>query len=222
MARATRSLTKQDERQAPQTMGALHVQAQAAESLEALTRIFAGSIAADGFRAHLCFGIGEHGAIAPLFGDAGTLPACAATDAGAMTNDGHMLLPLHCWHGADLFISLEGRRIPVGPALRASLAGRAEVYATYGMALLERERDVMTSSGLGLVQRQCLARLLTGERDPQIAAALGLTPLAVRGHIESAMKFLSARSRAEAVSIAARRGWLAGLGFQADGLFAPN
>jgi len=222
MARATRSLTKQDEQAVPMTMGALHARAQTAETLEALIEIFAGSIAADGFRSHFCFGIGESGLIEPLFGDTHALPTRRVFEMEALDRPGHLLLKLHGWHAGDLFLSLDGRRVPIGPATRASLQGRAEVYAAYGMALLEREQDLMTASGLGLVQRQCLARLLTGERDPQIADALGLTPLAVRGHIESAMEFLSARSRAEAVSIAARRGWLAGLDREPEFLFAPN
>lgn len=222
MARVTRPLTKQDEHAVPMTMGALHARAQVTETLEALTEVFAELVAADGFQAHLCFGIGEAGLIEPLFGDARSLPVRAPFDADAWNRPGHLLLKLHGWYEGDLFISLDGRRLPIGPALRASLQGRSEVYATYGMALLERERDLITISGLGLVQRQCLARLLTGERDPQIAEALGQTPLAIRGHIESAMKFLKARSRAEAVSIAARRGWLAGLDREPEVLFAPN
>jgi DNA-binding CsgD family transcriptional regulator len=222
MARASRSLPKQDEQAVPVTMGALHAYAQSATTLQDLTGIFAASIATDGFQSHFCFGIGEDGEISPLFGDAQSLPVRRAAGETAMIRPGHFLLTLRCWHEGDLFIGLGGRRAPVGPALRASLQGRAQVYATYGMALLERERDVMTGSGLGLAQRQCLARLLAGERDPQIAEALGITPLAVRGHIESAMKFLSARSRAEAVSLAARRGWLAGLGQEPDTLFASN
>lgn len=222
MARATRSLTKQDEHAVPMTMGALHARAQTMETLEGLTEIFSESIATDGFQSHLCFGIGDAGQIEPLFGDARSLSVRAPFDANSWNRPGHLLLKLHGWYEGDLFISLDGRRVPIGPALRASLQGRSEVYATYGLSLLERERDVITASGLGLVQRQCLARLLTGERDPQIAEALGLTPLAIRGHIESAMKFLSARSRAEAVSIAARRGWLAGLDREPEILFAPN
>lgn len=222
MARATRPVTKHDERPAPVTMGALHARAQAAETLEDLIEAFTASIAADGFRSHFCFGIGEDGDVEPLFGDADSLPVQRAPGEAAAVRPGYLLLPLQCWHENDLFIGLGGRRVPIGPTLRASLQGRAQVYATYGMALLERGRDVMTSSGMGLAQRQCLARLLTGERDPQIADALGLTPLAVRGHIESAMKFLSARTRAEAVSTAARRGWLAGLDREPEILFAPN
>jgi len=222
MARANSSLPKQDERPVLATMGALHAYAQSATSLQDLTGTFTASISADGFQSHFCFGIGEDGGIAPLFGDARSLPVRRAPGEATMVRPGYVLLTLQCWHEGDLFIGLGGRRAPIGPTLGASLQGRAEVYATYGMALLERERDVMTGSGLGLAQRQCLARILTGERDPQIAEALGLTPLAVRGHIESAMKFLSARSRAEAVSLAARRGWLAGLGHEPDTLFASN
>jgi DNA-binding CsgD family transcriptional regulator len=203
-------------------MGALHMRARAAASLQELTGLFAASIAADGFRSHVCFGMDEDGRIAPLFGDANALPVCAMGADAKAIRPGHLLLSVESWHESDLFLGLGGRRASIDPALRASLKGRAEVYTTYGMALLEREEDVMTASGLGLAQRQCLARLLMGERDPQIAEALGITPLAVRGHIESATEFLSARSRAEAVSIAARRGWLAGISHDPENLFAPN
>jgi DNA-binding CsgD family transcriptional regulator len=216
---------------APTTMAALHQAAQAAQTLEELGDLFGASIASAGFTTHFCFGVAEDGAVAPLFGDADILPirslqGCdehAPLDLIAKAvRPGHLLLSVQSWHGEAMFVGLGGRRDPVDDALRASLLGRAEVFATYGLALLERERDIETNVGLGLDQRRCLAQILAGRRDPEIADMLGITPLAVRGHVSEAMDATGARSRAEVISFAARRGWLADLPREPDLLSATH
>ena len=213
---------------APATMADLHAYAQRAETLEQLGALFAASIARSGFTTHFCFEISAGGTIAPLFGDASALPIGAISANGPKSvashavRRGNLLLPVQSWHDSDLFVGLGGRRAPVESALRASLLGRAEVFATFGLALLERESDIPTGIGLGLAQRQCLAHLLMGRRDPEIAESLGLTPLAVRGHIDHAITLMGVQSRVEAVAFAARRGWLADLAREPETLFAPH
>lgn len=202
-ARLTRPISAIGATQAarPATMAELMAVAQTTERLDALTGVFSGMIAGLGFSEHFCLEIDEDGALTPLFGDAAALP----------DNPASLLLGVQSWHEGALYLLLAGRCSPIDRATRAKLQGWAEVYASFGMALLERERDIPTSVGLGLAQRQCLAQLLVGRPEYAIADTLGLTPLAVRGHIESAIRFLGVGTRAEAISLAARRGWLAGL-----------
>lgn len=193
----------------PADMAGLMAYAQSAESLSELTGVFSHMIASRGFSAHICIEIGMAGRLVPLFGDAAILPEIEGR--GLADAPGDLLLEVQSWHGGDLFLCLTGHDGPTDHATVARLRGWAEVYATFGMALLERERDIPTSAGLGLAQRQCLAQLLIGRTDQEIASMLHLTPLAVRGHIENAQRRLHVDTRAEAISLAARRGWLAGI-----------
>ena len=136
----------------PRTMAALFDHARRAETLEELTGLFAGMIAERGFSEHLCIAITGDGTLAPLFGDTGAISPRAVTE-GLAADDprrpfvahgvkpGQLVLPVQCWHGGDLFLCLGGQSGTPDPALRASLQGWAEVYATFGVALLERSRD---------------------------------------------------------------------------------
>lgn len=186
----------------PVTMGAMLDHARAARNLPALVESFTASIAPNGFDRHLCVAL-ESNAPRPLFGHDALKP-----------DEPVLHLPVATWNGARCAVRLAGRAQPVDAAMRASLAGRAEVYATFGFALLQRAHDVVTAAGLGLAERQCLAGLLLGHGEGAIAARLGIDPLAVSGHIARAIERLGTGTRAEAVAIAARRGLLAG--FPAD------
>lgn len=201
----------------PRTMGELMAFAQSADALDTLVEAFSAMIAELGFDAHLCLEIDDQGCPAPLFGTAARLPDWPGTRRPGRHND--LALSVEGWHGRQTWLCLEGRDIVLDAATRARIQGWAEVYTSFATVLLERERDIPTGVGLGLVQRQCLAQLLLGRREHEIADMLGLTPLTIRGHVESAMAFLGVRSRAEAVSLAARRGWLAGLEWQLSGVY---
>lgn len=188
----------------PGTMGELLDAARVAQSLGQLTGLFGRMIARDGFFAHCCVAVDGHDPASILFGDAQRL-----AEVGAKEN--RLVIPVEDWQRDGVELHLFGAARSLDSAGRARLHGLAAVYVTYAAALFEREQDVATSVGLGLAQRQCLALLLVGRRTPGIADALDLSPLAVDGHIRDAMHRIGARTQAEAVSIAARRGWLAGL-----------
>ena len=68
----------------------------------------------------------------------------------------------------------------------------------------------LARAGLTSRQRQILRLLATGKRPDEIAAELGLRRVTVRNHVQSAMERLGARTRLEAVLIAARSGLLDG------------
>lgn len=203
----------------PRTMGELMVFAQSAETLDTLVEAFSAMIADLGFDAHLCLEIDDDGYPLPMFGTATRLPDWPGTRRPGRHND--LALSVEGWHGRETWLCLEGRNVALDATTRAKIQGWAEVYTSFATALIERERDIPTGVGLGLAQRQCLAQLLLGRREHEIAELLGLTPLAIRGHIEGALTFLGVRSRTEAVSLAARRGWLAGLEWHLPGAHAP-
>lgn len=201
---------------APRTMADFHMAASRTDEISALTAMFADMIAAMGITSHGCLAIVDDEAEL-RFGDAQALPHAlharlADTPLYAPRQEaGLVIIPVESWHEEDLYLCLFGRSEALGAADLARLHGWCEVYATYASALVERAADVPTASGLGLVQRQCLAQFLFGRSDIEIGDCLHLSPLAVRGHMEDAVSQLGAANRAEAVSLAARRGWLAGL-----------
>ena len=194
--------------------------ARAADSLPALSAAFAGAIAAEGYDTHCCLRASPDAAPEILFGDARSLSGAARhlVDESPeypvpFAAGGHhdLLVPVQCWQADALFVLVAGRPDSPDRATIARVHGLAEVLATYGYSLFERQQDIATGAGLGLVQRRCLALILTGHRDVDIARLLDLTPLAVEGHLAQAMILLDADIRAQAVAIAARRGWLVGL-----------
>jgi len=201
-------------------LGDFVARAQAIASLPELTDLFAATIAPLGYDGHLCVTLPPRSLPAPLFGDLPEVPRetlrefAADLDyprviACAMRH--HLLVPVECWHDHPLCLMLRGVGGAPDRAALARLQGFCEVYATYGYPLLERQQDIATNAGLGIVQRRCLALVLTGHPDYEIADVLDLTPFSVRAHIDHAMDVLGTKSRAEAVATAARRGWLVGI-----------
>lgn len=184
---------------APRTMAELYAAAAKAPALPQMVDLFAATVAPRGFTHHLCVIEDEWNGTQILFGDTTRIDA-----------DGHHIVHAEAWGGQPVQIWLGGRTDKrVDRDEHAALQGLAQVYVTLGMALLEQARDLPTECGLGIEQRRCLAALLTGMNDGDIAETTGLSPLAVRGHIENACRLLGASTRVEAIAIAARRGWLA-------------
>lgn len=200
----------------PRTMAEFHGVASGAQSLAELSEMFAAMIAEIGFSSHCCITVGEDHAD-PRFGDVAYLPRTLlplldrVEACGRHHADDILILPVESWHEETLVLCLFGRRDSLDVRDAARLCGWAEVYATYGLALLESEGDIPTASGLGLVQRQCLAQSLMGLSDVDIADSLSLTPLTVRSYLDDAVVRLGVSTRSEAVSLAARRGWLASI-----------
>lgn len=202
--------------QTPRTMGEFHRVADKAASLSELGDTFSAMIWEMGFSGHCCIALTRNGAELQ-FGDVDHLPEnllpllSRARKSGRHRAGDLLILPVESWHENALFLCMFGREHLLDARESARLSGWAEVYASFASALLERAQDVPTAIGLGLAQRQCLGLVLVGRTDLEIAESLGITPLAVRGHIADAVEKLDVATRAEAVSIAARRGWLAGI-----------
>ncbi len=83
------------------------------------------------------------------------------------------------------------------PTAHAPERGREEGAAPGGLALTEREREV-------------LAGVARGERSKEVAARLGISERTVKAHLDSIYNKLGVDSRAAAVSVALQRGILKG------------
>jgi len=202
------------------TLGEFVTRAQAIATLPDLTDLFAATIASRRYDGHICIATPHTAGPVPLFGDLACIPRKALRaltpdldQPHAIVHGGRhdLIVPVECWHDHPVHLILRGTGGAPNRDVLAGLHGLCEVYATYGYALFEQQRDVATASGLGIDQRRCLALVLTGHRDFEIADVLGLTPLSVRSHIDHAVLLLEAATRAQAVAVAARRGWLVGL-----------
>jgi DNA-binding NarL/FixJ family response regulator len=109
----------------------------------------------------------------------------AALDAGA---DGYMLVEATTVE--ELRMTVEAAEAG-GPAIPAEL---------------ELEASGRTELGISERCREVLSALAEGLRDDEIAARLGVTTSSVRKHIANAQQRLQARTRTQAVALAAREG----------------
>lgn len=91
---------------------------------------------------------------------------------------------------------------------RARLNGLATIYAMRALPLWEIEEDIETASPLTLRQRIVLAMVLSGHTHIEIASHLRCALRTVDAHLENAIERLKAADEADAIALAARRGWL--------------
>ncbi|HYH08209.1 MAG TPA: response regulator transcription factor [Thermoanaerobaculia bacterium] len=89
-------------------------------------------------------------------------------------------------------------------ALRAVHAGRRYLSP----AVSETLAGALAGSGLTLRERQVIGLMARGEKNRAIARALGVAEQTVKGHVKNILAKLGASTRTEAVSRAARRGWI--------------
>jgi DNA-binding CsgD family transcriptional regulator len=95
------------------------------------------------------------------------------------------------------------------PEQMARIRGYAELYAARAVALQELADDVQTECGLSLRERFVLGRRLAGLAPVDIALESDLSVATVSAAIDSAIDRLGVSTLPEAISLAARRGWLA-------------
>jgi DNA-binding CsgD family transcriptional regulator len=95
------------------------------------------------------------------------------------------------------------------PEQMARIRGYAELYAARAVALQELADDVQTECGLSLRERFVLGRRLAGLAPVDIALESDLSVATVSAAIDSAIDRLGVCTLPEAISLAARRGWLA-------------
>lgn len=193
--------------------------------LDRLIALFQGAIAAHGATAHHCFRLVLDRHAIALFGNA-PLHAPALSAAAARTglaerperlaadrNRGVTLLtfPVILPMIEPLIVAVamdDSAAIAIDRSKASYLNGLSTIYAMKAMPLWEIEEDVDTIAPISLKERLALALLLSGHAHAEIAQRLQCTPQAVALHMANARRKLAVADEAEAVAIAARRGWL--------------
>jgi PAS domain S-box-containing protein len=106
----------------------------------------------------------------------------------------------------------EGANVDIGVATNVLpgrhlvvLAGSAEQLAIAGSRLESREGEARPPT---VREREVLTLLAGGATDGQIAHKLALSPATVQTHVRNAKAKLGARTRAQAVALALRRGMI--------------
>lgn len=167
--------------------------------MAALEHGFAVAIAREGFRSHAVDaplrdgGMVTHPAVEP---DAGA-PGCF-----------RLLLPVQAWSGEWTMIVAAGHEGAIDRARQARMHLLAVVYAERRDTLMAEARDLATAVPLTLVERQLFGLLLTGGTIGDVAPRLDRSPRAIDLHLMRAAARLGVADPAEAVALAARRGWL--------------
>jgi len=170
-----------------------------AADAETLVGLFADALAEHGISGHFCLRrSGE--THTPLLGDVPDLinreQDCVVVDTGDIFLTGMRVL-------------LARPSAPLPSDQWARVRGYAELYAARAMALQELADDVQTECGLSLRERYVLGRRLAGLAPLDIAIESNLTVATVSTAIDTAIQRLGAATVADAISLAARRGWLA-------------
>lgn len=194
----SRSLAAQPDGDFPAT-ARLRAELLIAPDSEALVAMFAACLEEHGIAGHFC--VGRNGAVlTPLLGDS---PGLIARPQDCIIVDSFEAFPA----GARVLlappaVALSGQHL-------ARVRGYALLFAARAIALQELADDVATECGLTLRERYALGRRLAGLAPIDIAIEAGLSVETVSTLVDSAVERLGAASLPDAISLAARRGWLA-------------
>lgn len=165
---------------------------------ERLVALFADALAEHGVSGHFCL-LRRGEGYAPLLGDA----------PGLITADDAMAVDCEDAGFGKARVLLAAPDAPLGAEEAARLRGYAQLFAARALALQELADDVATECGLSLRERYVLGRRLAGLAPVDMAIESGLSVPTINAATESATERMGAKTPAEAVSLAARRGWLA-------------
>ncbi|MGC4047768.1 MAG: response regulator transcription factor [Armatimonas sp.] len=97
---------------------------------------------------------------------------------------------------------------PLAAALRAAALGTVVLDRHLRLGGAVRTETLGPAPDLTQREREVLALLALGLPNKQIASRLGVTPHTAKFHVAQILQKLEAESRTEAVTLAARRGWL--------------
>lgn len=196
MSRALKSTTLQDD--FPAT-ARLRAELLISPDSEALVSLFSNALAEHGIDGHFCLRKAGRSFL-PLVGDCPELLHQAEDCIRVDTEE--TFLP-----GTRVLLAPPTR--PLRPDQSARIRGYAQLFAARALALQELADDVPTECGLTLRERFVLGRQLAGLAPVDIAAETGLTVATISAATESAIEKLGVQTLPEAISLAARRGWLA-------------
>lgn len=170
-----------------------------APNSETLVTLFANALAEHGIAGHFCLRRSGAG-YTPLLGDSPDL----IRDAGRCL---HIDTDAAFMSGARVLLARPERRLPQDHGAR--IRGYAELYAARALALQELADDVSTDCGLTLRERFVLGRHLAGLAPVDIAIEAKVSVATISAATDSAIAKMGVETVAQAISLAARRGWLA-------------
>lgn len=169
-----------------------------APDAERLVTLFADAMAEHGIGGHFC--LRKTGAaLTPLLGD---MPELIA-------NPDPFFIDSDTVHFAGARVLLADPEWALSSEESARVRGYAQLFAARALALQELHDDVDTDCGLSLRERYVLGRRLAGLAPVDIALESNLSVQTIASAIDNAVAKLGVQSLPEAISIAARRGWLA-------------
>lgn len=170
-----------------------------APDAEHLVSLFSGALAEHGIDGHFC--LRKSGAsYTPLVGDCPELIGRADDCVHIDTDESFM-------PGTRVLLAKPSRRLSAEHETR--IRGYAELFAARALALQELADDVNTECGLSLRERFVLGRRLAGLAPVDIAIEAKISVATVTAAIDNAIRKMGVETLAEAISVAARRGWLA-------------
>ncbi len=170
-----------------------------APDAEALVSMFTHALAEHGIHGHFCLRKSGMG-FTPLVGDTPELIRDEA-ECTVVDSDDDFL------GGTRMLLAPADQ--PLTPDQLTRLRGYAHLFAARAVALQELSDDVETECGLSLRERYVLGRRLAGLAPVDIAIEADLSVATIGAAIDSAIERLGVTSLSAAISLAARRGWLA-------------
>ena len=170
-----------------------------APNSETLVTLFANALAEHGIAGHFCLRKSGAG-FTPLLGDSPALIGQAENCLHIDTDEAFM-------SGTRVLLARPARPLSREHATR--IRGYAELYAARALALQEMADDVSTDCGLTLRERFVLGRHLAGLAPIDIAIEAKVSVATVSAAIDSAIAKMGVETLADAIALAARRGWLA-------------
>lgn len=128
----------------------------------------------------------------------------------AMPIDGGHVIPTHDEEGFAGFIALyhEDRELTVAVKQAIKLMALFAIERAKELHTLKGINAAMLVCPLSPRQRQMLAYVAEGKSDWDISHILGLAQSTVNEHIEKAKDALGVRTRAQAVALCVKRGWI--------------
>lgn len=163
---------------------------------ETLLTLFADALAEHGIAGHFCVS-GRGRELTPVLGDA---PDLIGRESEGLVVESREL---------GVRVILEAPERPLAADALTRIRGYAELYAARALALRETADDVETGCGLTLRERYVLGRRLAGLAPIDIACESGLSVETVSAAMDGAVSRLGTLDLTSAISLAARRGWLA-------------
>jgi len=110
--------------------------------------------------------------------------------------------------GARGYLLKDTDRQTLYAAIRAAARGESLLPPAVAARLVARLESPAPPSPLSDRERQVLALMAAGKRNQEIADRLVITERTVKAHVTSIFNKLGVNSRAEAVAVALREGWL--------------